>query len=175
MRPSLKAFSFWPGCLGLQRPQVEHLAGWLIRDQMVLLTSSADHWAVFLHLLWLLKWLYVSSNSWGTEEKEKVYTFWKGLSIQFAKNCQKTPLFTNFFIVFCLFAKKNLAPYQLVLVKQMAPFTTQLSVFVYLHELSSTALEGKIQPRSHMFCFPLCVSFDLSNWLPVNPQALDYL
>lgn len=38
---------------------------------MVLLTGSADHWAVFLHLLWLLKWLYVSSNSWGIEEKRE--------------------------------------------------------------------------------------------------------
>ena len=47
---------------------------------------------------------------------------------------------TNFSIVFCLVAKKNLAPYQLVLVKQMALFTIQLSVFVYLHEFSSTAL-----------------------------------
>jgi hypothetical protein len=95
------------------------------------------------------------------------------LFIQFLTNCQKTPLFTNFSIVFCLLAKKNLAPYQLMLVKQMAPFTIQLSVFVYLHEFSSIALGGKIQIHLHMFCFPLCIRFDFPNWLPMNPQAMD--
>lgn len=140
------------------------LSIWLVSsssDQMVFLTSSADHRAVFLHLFWLLKWSYVSSISWGIEEKEVFYLL-ERLFIQFLKNCQKTS-FTNFSTVFCLFAKKNLAPYQLVLVKQMAPFTIQLSVFVYLHEFSSTALGRKIQLHSHMFCFPLCVSFDLPN------------
>lgn len=81
----------------------------------------------------------MSSISWGIEEKEVFYLL-ERLFIQFLKDCQKTSLFTNFSIVFCLFAKKNLAPYQLVLVKQMAPFTIQLSIFVYLHEFSSTAL-----------------------------------
>lgn len=81
----------------------------------------------------------MSKSSWGIEEKEVFYLL-ERLFIQFLRNCQKVSLFTNFSIVFCLVAKKNLAPYQLVLVKQMALFTIQLSVFVYLHEFSSTAL-----------------------------------
>lgn len=74
--------------------------------------------------------------------------------------------------MFCLFAKKNLAPYQLVLVKQTAPFPAQLRVFGYLHEFPSHAPGGEIG-YIFTFCFSLCVSPDLPNQLPMIPQAVD--
>lgn len=98
----------------------------------------------------------------------------------FVKNCSFNFLTTArdlyclqfFSIVFCLFAKKNLAPYQLVLVKQTAPFPAQLRVFGYLHEFPSHAPGGEIG-YIFTFCFSLCVSSDLPNQLPVIPQAVD--
>lgn len=98
--------------------------------------------------------------------------FFEKLFIQFFNNCQRSLLFTIFSIVFCLFAKKNLAPYQLVLVKQTAPFPAQLRVFGYLHEFPSHAPGGEIG-YIFTFCFSLCVSSDLPNQLPVIPQAVD--
>lgn len=63
---------------------------------MGLLTSSPDPWAVFLHLLWLLKWLYVSRTSWGIEEKEVFYLL-ERLFIQFFKNLPENLIVYKFF------------------------------------------------------------------------------
>lgn len=100
------------------------------------------------------------------------FTFLEKLFIQFFNKLPEISIVYNFSIVFCLFAKKNLAPYQLVLVKQTAPFPAQLRVFVYLHEFPSHAPGGEIG-YIFMFCFPLCVSSDLPNQLPMNPQTVD--
>lgn len=59
------------------------------RDHPVLYTRSAEPWAVSLPLLRLWKLLYVSGGSWGMEEKERVFTFWKGCSFSFRKIARK--------------------------------------------------------------------------------------